>query len=647
MADVLQVLKKYFGHNDFRAGQKEVIDAIIQGKDVLAVMPTGAGKSICFQVPALMMDGITLVISPLISLMKDQISALSQSGVHAAYINSTLTQSQMMKVYDHALNGDYKLIYVAPERLLTAEFLAFSKLAQISFIAVDEAHCVSQWGQDFRPSYLTISSYIKKLQTRPIVAAFTATATPMVKADIQKLLSLKKPFSITTGFDRPNLFFSVETPKKKMERLIEFLTEHEQESGIVYCSTRKKVEEVTLKLCEEGFSAARYHAGLDDEERKRNQEDFSNDDVQIIVATNAFGMGIDKSNVSFVVHYNMPKNIESYYQEAGRAGRDGSPANCLLLYGKSDIVTVKRFIMSSNQNEFLTEDQQALVRKEDLRKLDQMVEYCTTDVCLRGFILRYFGEQAPDACGKCGNCIKTKKLETVIPEEIEEGISTSYTLYQAIGDYTRMEYPIQDITIYAQKILSGVVRAQNFHPDGISRTALVRMLYGSTEKRQHELGLDTLSTYGIIRDIPRKTITQFVDYLEELGFVSYAGGNVTVLPEARNVLFEGQKVYIHHKYIDLPERKNIKKPKKKRTRTSTEQGETLYMMLKALRTNIAQKENMPAFVVFSNATLLDMAQRKPKTRAQMLKVNGVGELKLERYGDAFLNVIKTWEKIKK
>ncbi len=646
MADALQILKKYFGHNNFRAGQQDVVNAIMHGKDVLAVMPTGAGKSVCFQVPALMLDGITLVISPLISLMKDQITALSQSGVPAAYINSTLSQTQMMKVYDRAMHGAYKLIYVAPERLLTSDFLEFSEEAKICLVAVDEAHCVSQWGQDFRPSYLTISSYIKKLNTRPIVAAFTATATKRVKEDIQNLLSLQHPFCITTGFDRPNLFFSVETPKKKTERLIEYLHEHEQESGIVYCSTRKKVEEVTLKLCEEGFSAARYHAGLDDDERKRNQEDFSNDTVQIIVATNAFGMGIDKSNVSFVVHYNMPKNIESYYQEAGRAGRDGSPADCLLLYSKGDIVTIKRFINNPNQNVHLTAEQQAQVRKEDLKRLEQMIEYCTTDVCLRNFILQYFDETTASDCGYCGNCLKANGQGVNALEEDES--SKARTLYQAIGDYTRMAYPIGEITTYAQKILSGVARAQTLHPEGISRTALVRMLYGSNEKRQRELGLDQLSTYGIIRDIPRKLLTQYVDYLQVLEYIDYVDKNVVLLPKAREVLFEGKKVYIHHNYIDLPEKKTLKKSKKKQSKNeSGEQGETLYMMLKALRTNIAKEEGVPAFMVFSNTTLMDMAQRKPKTKAQMLKVNGVGELKLKRYGDAFLNAIKTWEKINK
>ena len=405
MNEKLAVLKEYFGHSEFRQGQEKIVDCLLSGKDALCIMPTGAGKSICYQVPALVFDGVTLVISPLISLMKDQVTSLVQSGISAAYINSSLNQAQYFRVLENASLGKYKIIYVAPERLVVPEFTELCYKIKISMVAVDEAHCVSQWGQDFRPSYLKIVEFIESLPCRPVVGAFTATATKAVKEDILKILKLNKPLVVTTGFNRRNLFFSVMKPKNKDTTLIDLIKERSEKSGIVYCSTRKAVEEVCELINQNGFSATRYHAGLSENERKENQEDFVFDRKQIMVATNAFGMGIDKSNVSYVIHYNMPKNIESYYQEAGRAGRDGSQADCILLYSPQDVFTNRFLIEKSEDNPELTEEEQYMVREKDFERLKQMTFYCTTNDCLRKFILKYFGDKTENYCGKCSNCL--------------------------------------------------------------------------------------------------------------------------------------------------------------------------------------------------------------------------------------------------
>ena len=372
MIDKTSVLKQYFGHSAFKNGQEQVVDAILQGQDVLCVMPTGAGKSVCYQVPALMFNGVTVVISPLISLMKDQVNALTQNGIRAAYLNSSLTSAQYSKALTNMKNGIYKLVYVAPERLSAPEFVEVCKEIHIALLAVDEAHCISQWGQDFRPSYLKITDFVESLKTRPIVAAFTATATQKVKIDIENSLKLKSPFRITTGFDRPNLKFEVIRPKNKLVKLFEILKEHSDDSGIIYCSTRKTVEEICNALDEKGFSVTMYHAGLSDDIRKSNQEDFVFDRKSIMVATNAFGMGIDKSNVSYIIHYNMPKDIESYYQEAGRAGRDGTNAECILLYSPGDVRTNKFLIEASEPNAELTLEQQEILRARDYERLKQI-----------------------------------------------------------------------------------------------------------------------------------------------------------------------------------------------------------------------------------------------------------------------------------
>lgn len=412
-----EILKRIFGHEAFREGQEKLIDEVLAGYDVLGVMPTGAGKSICYQLPALMLDGITLVVSPLISLMKDQVMALKASGVAAAYINSSLTPWQQGEAIRRAANGAYKIIYIAPERLDVAAFVSFAQQASISLLAVDEAHCVSQWGQDFRPSYLRIPDFVDKLPKRPPVAAFTATATKQVRSDIIQMLRLKEPYCLTTGYNRPNLRFSSVKPTNRFVMLCNFLEGMEDECGIVYCNTRKTVEDITDKLNLNGFSATRYHAGLSDEERRKNQDDFQYDRARIMVATNAFGMGIDKSNVRFVVHYNMPRNLESYYQEAGRAGRDGEPAECLLMYNGQDVITGKWMIEHSDENPELSQDERAKLKVRDLERLKQMTFYATSKACLRRYILRYFGEQdAPDRCDNCSVCAGE-------PFEVDTGLS--------------------------------------------------------------------------------------------------------------------------------------------------------------------------------------------------------------------------------
>lgn len=400
-----EVLQNYFGYSFFREGQEELIDSILEGNDVFGIMPTGAGKSICYQVPALMFDGITLVISPLISLMKDQVAALNQAGIYAAYLNSSLTQGQYFKALDYARKGKYKIIYVAPERLLTESFLEFIVHANLSFVSVDEAHCVSQWGQDFRPGYLKIEEFLRKLPKRPIVGAFTATATREVQQDVVRLLRLSNPKVITTGFDRKNLSFFVLQAKDKKAALMRILRTHYGESGIVYCITRKLVEEVYEMLSERGLQVSRYHAGMQDDERRRSQEEFTSDRTQIMVATNAFGMGIDKPDVRFVIHYNMPKNMESYYQEAGRAGRDGEKADCYLLYSSQDVHINQFFIENNRENEELDEETLASVIEKDRERLKKMVFYCHTKFCYRKYMLNYFGEKAEQYCGSCGNCI--------------------------------------------------------------------------------------------------------------------------------------------------------------------------------------------------------------------------------------------------
>jgi len=416
----LETLYKYFGYKSFRPAQETLIDAQLSGRDVLGVMPTGAGKSICFQIPALILPGATLVVSPLISLMKDQVAQLRRGGVPAAFINSSLTVQQYQEVLRRTRSGQYKIIYVAPERLETEDFISFAARTQISLIAVDEAHCVSQWGQDFRPSYLKISDFVKKLEKRPVIGAFTATATADVKDDIVRLLGLQDPLNLTTGFDRPNLYFGVERPKNKRVHFHEMISQRSEQCGVVYCATRKTVDTVCAELRRKGISASRYHAGLESAERQLNQDDFISNRISVMVATNAFGMGIDKPDVRYVIHYNMPKNLESYYQEAGRAGRDGKPSECILLFTDEDIRTAEYLIKDSGNNAELSEKQQRNVRYRDEKRLDKMIRYCETESCLRQYMLRYFGEKQKGRCGNCSICNRPD-LWTILKQKLLPG----------------------------------------------------------------------------------------------------------------------------------------------------------------------------------------------------------------------------------
>ena len=597
MSDKFSVLKDYFGHDSFRDGQEQIVDALLDGRDALCIMPTGAGKSMCYQIPALLFDGVTIVVSPLISLMKDQVGSLVQSGVPAAYINSSLSYPQFLRVLSNVEHGKYKIIYVAPERLLTDGFLDACKKIKISMVAVDEAHCVSQWGQDFRPSYLKIISFVESLANRPIVGAFTATATNDVKEDIKKILRLENPFEITTGFDRPNLFFGVIKSSSKDEKLIDLIRERGDRSGIVYCATRKNVESVCELLCDNGFSAARYHAGLDEYERRKNQEDFVFDRKNIMVATNAFGMGIDKSNVTYVIHYNMPKNIESYYQEAGRAGRDGGEADCILLYSPKDVRLNRFMIENSEGNDELTIEENEQIRESDFERLKYMTFYSTTNDCLRGFILRYFGGEKKAYCGKCSNCLSVHKLV--------------------------------DVTIDAQKIMSCIARTGQRY----GKTVICDVLKGSKSEKILKAELNNQSTYGIMKEVTARHIFGTIDFLAEKEYISADNETevLKLLPKSRDVLFGRERLVM----------KKVENSEKvvKTHRPEVPVNSDLLDALKALRKGIASKKSVPAYVIFTDATLIDMCKKCPETPDEMLEVSGVGRTKLEKFGKQFLEEI--------
>ena len=605
MNEKLAVLKEYFGHSEFRQGQEKIVDCLLSGKDALCIMPTGAGKSICYQIPALVFDGVTLVISPLISLMKDQVTSLVQSGISAAYINSSLTQPQYFRVLENAASGKYKIIYVAPERLMVPEFTELCYKIKISMVAVDEAHCVSQWGQDFRPSYLKIVEFIEALPCRPVIGAFTATATKEVKEDILKILKLNKPLVVTTGFNRSNLFFSVMKPKNKDTTLIDLIKERSEKSGIVYCSTRKAVEEVCELINQNGFSATRYHAGISENERKENQEEFVFDRKQIMVATNAFGMGIDKSNVSYVIHYNMPKNIESYYQEAGRAGRDGSQADCILLYSPQDVFTNRFLIEKSEDNPELTEEEQYMVREKDFERLKQMTFYCTTNDCLRKFILKYFGDKVENYCGKCSNCLT--QFETI------------------------------DITVDTQKILSCIIKTGQRY----GKKMICDVLRGSKNERLLRFKLDNQSTYGIMKDSSEKRIRNIIEHLEQIGFIFSEGGEYPVLKVSATSygVLKGKSPLS----MKIPkEQKKEPKPAVKAADINAVIDNDLLDELKQLRRKLAMEKNVPAYIIFSDATLTDMCKKLPMTPEEFLTVSGVGKTKLAQYGEIFLDTINNY-----
>ena len=599
------VLKEYFGYDSFRGGQELLINDILSGKDVLGIMPTGAGKSLCFQVPGLIMDEVTLVVSPLISLMKDQVNALVQAGVAAAYINSSLTDAQARKALDNARNGTYKLIYVAPERLLSPSFLSFAQSVKISMLTVDEAHCISHWGHDFRPSYAQIPEFIQHLQQRPVISAFTATATKEVREDIIGLLGLEAPTVLVTGFARPNLYFEVKHPKDKYAALLHFLDDKKERSGIVYCSTRAAVEEVCERLNNSGFRASRYHAGLPDLERHENQDSFLFDRAAIMVATNAFGMGIDKSNVAFVVHYNMPKDIESYYQEAGRAGRDGEPADCILLYSGKDVVTNQWLIENGRDSSEDTYDED--VRRElierERAKLRDMTFYCSTYNCLPNYILKYFGENPLTNCENCGNC--------------------------------KTHYESVDVTVTAQKILSCVVRMRERY--GLNM--VIDTLRGMKGEKILRFGLDKLPTYGICEESANQ-LRAVMNNLILNGYLIKTDDEFPTIrlgPRASEVLRDGSEVM-----MKLPKEKD-----KEASSTASRKKEIsyapidqhLFEILRSVRAEFAREQRLPAYIIFNDSTLTDMCRKLPVSFDELLEVSGVGQVKAERYGERFMEAI--------
>lgn len=614
--DKLSVLKNYFGHSSFREGQEKLIDAVLSGRDALGIMPTGGGKSLCYQVPALMLGGTALVISPLISLMADQVGALESAGVSAVFVNSSLSLEQLDEARDGIRRGRYKLIYIAPERLDNEGFLRLISRQRLSLIAVDEAHCVSQWGPDFRQSYLRIADFVQSLPERPPLCAFTATATERVRRDIREKLGLREPVTVVTGFDRPNLFFDVRHPADKMRALMELLAERRGKSGIVYCATRSNVERVCMALQDAGVAATRYHAGLSEDERRQNQEDFRFDRKTVMVATNAFGMGIDKSNVSFVIHYNMPKDLESYYQEAGRAGRDGEAADAILLYAPGDVATA-RFLITHGERD--ADDEAARARQEqELERLGAMVDYCKHCGCLRGFILDYFGQSHGERCENCGGC--------------------------------RAAYEERDITVIAQMILSCVRRVYDRLGYYVGTTAIVSVLRGSISEKITRLGLDTLSTYGLLKGTRARQIREYIELLIKRGYMFVEPEHLTLrmTERAGDVLFRGERVSMLVRMdFQAPDG-----PHERRKRRSLSIGGVavpaagLLGALRDLRTELAREEGVPAYIVFSNATLSDMAAKAPRTRDELLEVSGVGKVKAERYGRQFLAAIREYESAK-
>ncbi|MFS0574914.1 DNA helicase RecQ [Sporosarcina sp. 179-K 3D1 HS] len=582
--NALQALTTYFGYPSFRLGQEQVIEGVLNGEDMLCVMPTGGGKSICYQVPALVMEGTVLVISPLISLMKDQVDALHQAGIPAAYINSTLSSEEYFGTMENALAGMYKLLYVAPERLDAPSFMNQLQQMSVPMIAIDEAHCISQWGHDFRPSYRNISRVVSLFDEKPIILALTATATPAVREDICQQLAITEDNSVTTGFERSNLTFSVVKGQDRDQYVKEYVQKNEGEAGIIYAATRKAVESVHDLLKKRGIAVAKYHGGLSDLERQSEQDRFLMDEATVMVATNAFGMGIDKSNIRYVIHYQMPRSMESYYQEAGRAGRDGLDSECTLLFSSQDVQT-QRFLIDQSLDESRIPG--------ELEKLRSMVDYCHTESCLQKFIISYFGEEEATDCGRCANCTDTRESS--------------------------------DVTVDVQKVLSCVIRmGQRF-----GKTMIAQVLKGSANKKVLEFGFDKLTTYGLLKNWNIKDISAFIEFIISENYLGVENAQfpiIYVTDQGKDVLLG--KVTVTRKVSVVT--KQITK------------DDPLFEQLRGLRRNLAQEAGVPPFVVFSDKTLQDMAAKMPQTEQAFLDVNGVGEAKLERYGEAFMNEIKSY-----
>ena len=590
------LLKKFFGYENFRPGQEKIISHILAGEDCLGIMPTGAGKSICYQIPALIFSGVTIVISPLISLMKDQVDALNEVGIPSTFINSSLTSSEYVQTIENIVHNVYKIIYVAPERLNSETFINLLNTIDISMISIDEAHCVSQWGHDFRPSYREIANVILNLKKRPVVSAFTATATQIVKDDIISLLHLSNPFTLTTGFDRENLNFSVETLENKNNFIIDFLKNNSDTSGIIYCLTRKTVDSLFDNLSSLGYSVCKYHGGMSEKDRTQSQNDFTYDRSLVMIATNAFGMGIDKSNIRYVIHYNMPKDLESYYQEAGRAGRDGDNAKCILLFSRADIVTNKFLIEQSSSD---------MNHRVEYDKLNSMIDYCNTDKCLRKYILEYFGEN-PDFgnCNNCSNCLS--QLETT------------------------------DVTQDSKKILSCIKRMHERFGSGL----VTDVLKGSKSSKIKVLGFDNLSTYGIMNEYSKDTIKDLIFFLITEGYINSVGDKYPILvldKSAEDVLFHNKNIFIKRRIEKILPKSTLSNEK-----FQLDYDTTLFEILKELRMKIAQSNNIPPFIVFADISLKEMSTYYPTNVENMLKITGVGASKLEKYGQIFIDTVSKY-----
>lgn len=621
MESAREILRKYFGYSSFREGQEKIIESVMGCSDTLGIMPTGGGKSLCYQVPALLMQGTTIVISPLISLMKDQVEALNSLGIPSAFINSSLEWWELEQKMHLAYKGKFKLLYVAPERLESERFINMMKNISVSMVAIDEAHCVSQWGHDFRPSYLTLPGFVEQLPHKPVVTAFTATATEQVKQDIIKLLELKNPNVFVTGFDRSNLFFSVRKGANKLDFVVNYIEEHKNQSGIIYAATRKEVDKLYEILSKKGYHVGKYHAGLEDVDRNKSQEDFTYDRIRVMVATNAFGMGIDKSNVRYVIHFNMPKNMEAYYQEVGRAGRDGDEAECVLLYGAQD-THIQRFLLDESQ---LPPER----KRHEYAKLQMMVDYCHTTKCLRKYILEYFGESGiPDTCGKCENC-------------------SSGTL--------------SDVTLEAQKIFSCVKRTGEQY--GVQLVANV--LKGSNLKKIRQLNFDRLSTFGIMKEYNINTLTDMMNQLAADGYLYVTKGQYPVIrldKKAYEVLQgkgkvlqkSARKEISYSEPVSLVEkagktrqdtentRQNVESTRQNAEGTQQNADMELFEVLKSLRRGIAEKHKLPPYIIFHDSTLKEMCRHLPVDRQSMLNISGVGETKFDIYGELFIEEIRKY-----